>query len=680
MTSLAEVNKKLSEQVDETKEVNTGVRQLVDLYARQMAAEKARTDDLFARQIQQQRKQESAGRNKPSQSRGIGGSFAAGLVGDNALDMADKLLAGAFGVAGGLAATLARQAGRGLKFGIAAVALNTLAQKLMDQAFEADLFANMDPSDKKLIKDGVSNGVNAGLAARFLGFKGPATIGIGIAAALQDPITQALTDYFDPDGDKKFTIDLPAIPEINVDLNKPEHALAAEAVVLAVAAIAISLVTKGVVFGAGLIATAVTGYIGSKLFSSKVDAEVKKKLTDADIDKMINDEIDKKIKAGELTKPSADPRLDLPKGQLPKSPYTGRNPFANITYDDFDIKGKNPYYGMGFADEFGERFFSGKNPYTGLTGFADDLYDPKGRIGDPFADMNKPAVTKANVIKFPTGYGATDPFANMNKPVVKMNNVIPFPRTNPFDSMNMYSAPKESFKPPNIANSNVRPINRPTRAMALLNLAMEGLVPVAMVLDLYMAMTDEEKKSFGASFSARYGQGIVEGTAGVLDLMVMGINYVDQKTFGKSYIPQTNFQGAVRAFNIETVLNELQYSKAMHDQGGVYGYLFGGQYRRMLDYQTPEERQAEHERLNQNNYRRTTAQDLIVRKQIKSIKEAYDEAVSKGQGPAGYGFYNQQVTGDTNISNSVTNVEVAPSSPTSTNRTRMSFALSSKLQ
>ena len=667
MSSLAEVNKKLSEQVDETKEVNTGVRQLVDLYAKQMAAEKARADDLFAQQIKEQRKQESAGRNKPSQSRGIGGSFAAGLVGDNALNMADKLLAGAFGVAGGLAAGLARQAGRGLKFGIAAVALNTLAQKLMDQAFETDLFANMDPSDKKLIQDGVSNGVNAGLAARFLGFKGPATIGIGIAAALQDPITQALTDYFDPDGDKKFTIDLPAIPEINVDLNKPEHALAAEAVVLAIAAIAISLVTKGVVFGAGLIATAVTGYIGSKIFGSKIEAEVKKKLTDADIDKMINDEIDRKIKAGELRKPGTDGRLDLPKGQLPASPYTGRNPFA----------------GLGFADEFEGKYYTGKNPYAGLMGFADDLYDPKGRIGDPFANMNKPVVTKDNVIRFPKGYGPDNPFANMNKPIVKMDNVVTFPKgygaANPFDNMNMYSAPRESFKPPNIANSNIRPMNRPTRAMALLNLAMEGLVPVGMVLDVYYAMTDEEKKSFGVSFSDRYSQGLVEGTAGLLDLVGMGINYADQKTFGKSFIPQTDLQGFFREVNLKNTLKQLQASKTAYDQGGVYGYLFGGQYRRMLDYQTPEERQAEHERLNQNNYRRTTAQDLIIRKRINEIKEAYDEAVSKGQGPAGYGFYNQQVTGDTNISNSVTNVEVAPSSPTSTNRKAMSFALSSRV-
>lgn len=700
MSSLAEVNKKLSEQVDETKEVNTGLRQLVDLYAKQMAAEKARADDLFAQQIKEQRKQESAGRNKPSQSRGIGGSFAAGLVGDNALNMADKLLAGAFGVAGGLAASLAGQAGRGLKFGIAAVALNTLAQKLMDQAFEADLFANMDPSDKKLIKDGVSNGVNAGLAARFLGFKGPASIGIGIAAALQDPITQALTNYFDPDGDKKFTIDLPAIPEINVDLNKPEHALAAEALVFAVAAIAISLVTKSVFWGAGLIATGVTGYIGSKIFGSKIDAEVKKKLTDADIDKMINDEIDKKIKAGELRKPPADPRLDIPKGQLPASRYTGRNPFAgltfadeftdvpkyytgrnpfaNIMYDDFDIKGKNPYYGLRFADEFGERFF-GKNTYAGLTGFANNLYDPKGRIGDPFANMNKPPVTKDNVIRFPKGYGPDNPLANMNKPVVKINNVIPFPRaTNPFDQMNKYSAPAQSFKPPNIANSNVRPMNRATRAMALLKLAMQGLVPIGVVLDLYYAMTDEEKKSFGASFTTRYTQGLVEGPAGLLDLVVSGMNYIDEKTFGKSFIPQTNFQGTVRQYNIESVLRDLEYSKYANDQGGIYGYLFGGQYRRMLNYQPPEEKFTSEGRNKPS--RQTTAQDLIVRKRINEIKEAYDEAVSKGQGPAGYGFYNQQVTGDTNISNSVTNVEVAPSSPTSTKRKAMSFALSSRVQ
>lgn len=153
---------------------------------------------------------------KLRQPKSIGGAFVQGAVGANVYDM----LSGAKGAFGFLnPMNLARLAGKGLMFGAAATALTSFAQSAIDYVFD-NLDLDMDPATKESLASGTTTAINAALAAKFLGFRGRTSVGIGLGAAIGtqfgDEIANAIINATDkqiinvpnPFGDGDIPIDM----------------------------------------------------------------------------------------------------------------------------------------------------------------------------------------------------------------------------------------------------------------------------------------------------------------------------------------------------------------------------------------------------------------------------------------------------------------------------------------
>jgi hypothetical protein len=134
--------------------------------------------------------------NARAKSSGIGSSFLVGALGEGTLSAMDKLGASAFGALGGLAAGLSKQVGRGLRFGVAAVALNGLAQSAIDSMFENFTWDdNISEEDKSKFKKQTSDSINTGIGVKFLGGGIGMALAAAVGAAFGDDIANTLTSW-----------------------------------------------------------------------------------------------------------------------------------------------------------------------------------------------------------------------------------------------------------------------------------------------------------------------------------------------------------------------------------------------------------------------------------------------------------------------------------------------------
>lgn len=180
-----------------------------------------------------QREKELEGRRQKASrpavsSMGIGEAFGRGMLGDGVYDAYNKLIAGAFGAAGGLIPALAMGAGRAIRFGGIALALNSFIDDAVEHVFEGFTFDDaMTPDEKTKLKQDVQTGLNAGIAAKFLGLGWRKSLGVGLGVAASDMIGDALQERFATDESGQFVMSNPLSglgiggEDIKIDLSDP---------------------------------------------------------------------------------------------------------------------------------------------------------------------------------------------------------------------------------------------------------------------------------------------------------------------------------------------------------------------------------------------------------------------------------------------------------------------------
>ena len=197
MPTLAAVNETLMKNNDTLDNVS---KTLSDMLAEEV---KRRKEESRGRKDAEEAAREAARRGKTTkvstggrQPTTTAGEFGQGLFGDKLYAMATGAIAGLFSGIGGV--SLAKLAGRGLKFGAAGLALTSLAQEAVDR-----LFDNVDPAkleelgiqDPEEFKKKATTAISAGFGLKFLGAKGPAAIAGGIGAAFGGDIANVLSGW-----------------------------------------------------------------------------------------------------------------------------------------------------------------------------------------------------------------------------------------------------------------------------------------------------------------------------------------------------------------------------------------------------------------------------------------------------------------------------------------------------
>ena len=189
-------------------------------------------EDILARKQEERaagdREEDRREASKQKARSGQAPSFQRGLLGNTLSAGFDKVLSGMFGAAGGLLPALAMGAGRGIRFGAAALALNAFVSDAVDYVFEGFTFDNsMTDDEKNKIKKDTQDGLNAGLGAKFLGLSWRKSLGIGLGVAASDLIGDTLKERFATDESGQFVMGNPLSglgiggEEINIDLSDP---------------------------------------------------------------------------------------------------------------------------------------------------------------------------------------------------------------------------------------------------------------------------------------------------------------------------------------------------------------------------------------------------------------------------------------------------------------------------
>jgi hypothetical protein len=127
------------------------------------------------------------------QPKSTSGEFMQGLLGDKLFGLASSALAGVFGGIGGV--SLAKLAGRGLKYGGAALALTNLAQTAVDNLFEAIPPQDLGVTDTEKFKEDVTKGIQTGIAAKFFGVSTLASAGAAVGSAFGDDLANGLESW-----------------------------------------------------------------------------------------------------------------------------------------------------------------------------------------------------------------------------------------------------------------------------------------------------------------------------------------------------------------------------------------------------------------------------------------------------------------------------------------------------
>ena len=282
MSSLEKVNDTLIQNNKTLNEVSSTLSSmLMEDIKRRQEEERSRKDIEESENEAKRKIRGSVSTSSNKSAKTASGQFAQGLFGDKIYDLASSALSGVFGGIG--AVSLAKIAGKGLRYGAAAFALNKLAQGAIDNLFE-----NIDPNelgvkDPEKFKEDVSKGVNTGIALKFLGFSKFASLGGAIGQAFGDDMANALKTWADgnilnaPNPLKIFGIGPESFP-VNLDNPVVQEALGAS--VGMIAASLLRVVARGLVGRLAILGLAGGAALFSKLGLTKL-ADLLDKYKDA---------------------------------------------------------------------------------------------------------------------------------------------------------------------------------------------------------------------------------------------------------------------------------------------------------------------------------------------------------------------------------------------------------------
>lgn len=496
MPTLAAVNETLIKNNDTLDNVS---KTLSDMLAEEV---KRRKEESRGRKDAEEAAREAARRGKTTkvstggrQPTTTAGEFGQGLFGDKLYGMATGALAGLFGGIGG--ASLARLAGRGVRFGAAGLALTSLAQEAVDR-----LFDNVDPAkleelgiqDQEAFKEKATTAISTGFALKFLGAKGPAAIAGGIGAAFGGDIANVLSGWLGDNIINKpnplkslFGIGPDTIGE-SLDNENVQMALGASVAIIA------SKLLKFVGLGLGrmLVVGGVAGAIAlfKKLGMTSV-ADVLEKARNAGAAPKTDRGFDPKNTDGPTVKPPASPKPMIDAPVLPDPTTPRGKPMALSDAVKNALK----------------EVQAGSRVVPGLQ-----------MVGEGVNARPQIIDEKTKRLRFAS-----------NKEVTKLIN----------------EAADESSRLAKALGSVS------TTAKLAASTAGKALVPVAFGLDTYTGITDQEMKDAGENVIARVNGAIAESTLGFFDLManVTG-DAVDYFT-GRDDFGRADMAGALRARRLE---------------------------------------------------------------------------------------------------------------------------------
>jgi hypothetical protein len=196
MVALADINATLQEQNQTLDSVN---KNLVAMLRADLNAAKRDARESGRRR---EREREANQKNRVATSQlGAGAAFRRGLIGDGLGGAIDKLMAGALGGLAGLIPLAMAGAGRGIRFGAAALVANAFIEDALNYAFDNfPGFEGLDNLQRKEFLDKATTGMNAAFIARFMGAKMPATIAAALGAAYAKEIGQFIGGTVDENG------------------------------------------------------------------------------------------------------------------------------------------------------------------------------------------------------------------------------------------------------------------------------------------------------------------------------------------------------------------------------------------------------------------------------------------------------------------------------------------------
>lgn len=238
MATLTEVNETLKKQVDVQKDTNTEIMSLREKIVKFLDTQKPDRLQELEDKIEADRAAKQAKLQTPSDN-----AFARGLLGDTLFESFQKFGATAFGFLGGLVPTLLKGAGRGVRFGAIALAINAFADDAFKYVFDNFTFDDaLTPEQREQLKSDTLGGINSYLALRFLGAGRGLALGGAIGSAFGDDLANIITGWLGtnvinaPNPLALFGVGPGTIP---IDLNNP---LIQDALGLAAGAIALTLV------------------------------------------------------------------------------------------------------------------------------------------------------------------------------------------------------------------------------------------------------------------------------------------------------------------------------------------------------------------------------------------------------------------------------------------------------
>ena len=501
MPTLSAVNETLMKNNDTLDNVS---KTLSDMLAEEV---KRRKEESRGRKDAEEAAREAARRGKTTkvstggrQPTTTAGEFGQGLFGDKLYAMATGAIAGLFSGIGGV--SLAKLAGRGVKFGAAGLALTSLAQEAVDR-----LFDNVDPAkleelgiqDPEEFKKKATTAISTGFALKFLGAKGPAAIAGGIGAAFGGDIANVLSGWL---GDNIINKPNPLKSLFGIGPDTIGESLDNENVQIALGASVAIIASKllkfvGLGLGRMLVVGGVAGAIAlfKKLGMTSV-SDVLEKARNAGAKTATDRGFDPKNTDGPKVKPPVAPKITMPTS--PTAPL-----MPNV---DPALKGK-PIALSDAVKNVLKEVQAGSRVVPGLQ-----------MVGEGANARPQIIDEKTKRLRFAS-----------NKEVTKLIN----------------EAADESSRLAKALGSVS------TTAKLAANTAGKALVPVAFALDTYTGITDQEMKDAGVNVIARVNGAIAESTLGFFDLManVTG-DAVDYFT-GRDDFGRADMAGALRAKRLE---------------------------------------------------------------------------------------------------------------------------------
>ena len=503
MSSLAIVNDTLKENNKELSNVSqTLTAMLAEDIKRRKEAERGRKDQEEKENEAKRKTRSRVAQATRRQPKTTGGDFMQGLLGDQLYGLASSALAGIFGGVGAI--SLAKVAGKGLRFGAASLALNSLAQTAIDNLFESIPPEELGITDTEKFKEDVKTGINTGSALKFFGVSTLASAGAAVGSAFGDDLANGLESWLGtniinaPNPLSLFGIGPDSFP---VDLENETVQAALGGAVGMIAASLLRIVARSLVGKLAILGIGAGALLFRKLgMSSLADLLDKYKGN-------MSGRLDEKGKTPKGTPkgPPKPPPLpddvgklptapDAPKLSTPKPPPSNAVKLSQATQDilaavrrgDMLIEGLK-FFGEG-ANARPQIFV----PETGRYRFASN------------EELTKLAKNATDVVE-------------------------------------------DTSKVVKLAKGAVKVVG-------------EALVPVGVGLDLYAGYTDEELKNMGISLGTRTGFAMVESIGAMNDILSNSINQGLNYVLGTDLKTDYDLQGEIRKKNIQSAqkIAELQ--------------------------------------------------------------------------------------------------------------------------